>query len=659
MKKIIPLLLLSICYSLSSTNILAQGELIDAQILKSSTKPANPAVFNLAIAGPTLIKIYKIDTTGLSASTIQARINAKLANNPYLKDFTTTGQVRSHHGGIGLMSGVLSSVGGMDVTTIADALSRFMVKRAKQELSISFFTKFKKDLEDTAYSELRILFPVTYKTLKTIDTEIYQYAAYINTLRESFNKDLVLLPKNIHAVLLQEKYKPYFKKHEEIKFIIDNAFIIAEGLQNNLHPGDIVKNISKQNYNNNNDTLQNFISSIKLINLFSQSLRDTSKSRYWVESSAVGQLIGDDIMLQIYLGLLSETLSSQDFFFKSGSAQIYFNKDILAPAANSIDSAKKFIAFTDKLINNLQTIDSKIRSIKTKQKANEKVDYEDYYSVVDNTLNLFEVTTKVDELPYLNRKLANNKIFYYGKSFVYMGKLVNETAFDVHLKNYNSAIINTGMLIDTVFSLMQNKNKGLTISHKITRYGTFIVSLTTAENAEKAEQIIENMALPAGSARIKKHMAFSISLNSYLGGFYGTNDGFKSKDGLSYGVTGLVGVGLNWGIGRKHPMSISAFGNIIDIGALAAFRLNDNAEDYKFKIKLGQILSPGGFVVVGLPNMPISVLAGYQYAPLIRTIQNNSTMLLYDPNYNRGRFTVGVVVDIPLMHFYNKTKKYK
>ncbi len=42
------------------------------------------------------------------------------------------------------IASLLSSVGGLDVTNLADGLSKFIVKRAKQELDIAFLQKFKK-----------------------------------------------------------------------------------------------------------------------------------------------------------------------------------------------------------------------------------------------------------------------------------------------------------------------------------------------------------------------------------------------------------------------------------------------------------------------------------------------------------------------------------
>jgi len=46
-------------------------------------------------------------------------------------------------GGEFLSSLSLSSIGGLDVTNIADGLAKFLVKRTKQELTMAFFQNLK------------------------------------------------------------------------------------------------------------------------------------------------------------------------------------------------------------------------------------------------------------------------------------------------------------------------------------------------------------------------------------------------------------------------------------------------------------------------------------------------------------------------------------
>jgi len=71
-------------------------------------------------------------------------------------------------------------------------------------------------------------------------------------------------------------------------------------------------------------------------------------------------------------------------------------------------------------------------------------------------------------------------------------------------------------------------------------------------------------------------------------------------------------------------------------------------------IQLKDIFSPGLFFSLGLPKSPISLNLGAQVGPNLRkvTVAENdysgSTYL---------RFSLSVLVDIPLLNFYTKTKE--
>jgi len=52
----------------------------------------------------------------------------------------------------------LASLGGIDVTNIVNAIVDLMIERAKQELTIAFFNRFKKYAEDPRHPEFIILF---------------------------------------------------------------------------------------------------------------------------------------------------------------------------------------------------------------------------------------------------------------------------------------------------------------------------------------------------------------------------------------------------------------------------------------------------------------------------------------------------------------------
>ena len=203
---------------------------------------------------------------------------------------------------------------------------------------------------------------------------------------------------------------------------------------------------------------------------------------------------------------------------------------------------------------------------------------------------------------------------------------------------------------------------------KLTKYGTFMSALTEAENSDAVAAIIESYILPVGSARIKRSSTFNVALNAYIGPFigddYGLHDDDKDNkdeddDGMNessdssgvYGITAPVGIGISKGLGKNSKWSIGLFASIIDIGAITSFRFKDVESDVP-KIFLREIFSPGAFLSIGLPGV-ISVNGGFQRASLLRKIGTDINEVALDYNW---RLSASIVVDIPLVNFYTKTK---
>ncbi|HAJ80699.1 MAG TPA: hypothetical protein DCO75_13120, partial [Fibrobacteres bacterium] len=155
---------------------------------------------------------------------------------------------------------------------------------------------------------------------------------------------------------------------------------------------------------------------------------------------------------------------------------------------------------------------------------------------------------------------------------------------------------------------------------------------------------IEAIALPSGSARIKKESSFNVALNAYCGFFAGWN----LKDGVdyaTYGITAPVGVSISWGI---HHNAISVFASIIDLGAIASYRfVNDST--ISTKIYLKDIISPGVFLAWGMPWVPFSLNIGGEFTPLLTSVSSSTN----DIESKVFRLSVNLCVDIPILNFYN------
>ena len=210
-----------------------------------------------------------------------------------------------------------------------------------------------------------------------------------------------------------------------------------------------------------------------------------------------------------------------------------------------------------------------------------------------------------------------------------------------------------------------------TTVERILKYGNLMASIVKSESPQEAEAAIEAAVLPAGSSSIKKNSRWNISLNAYIGGYFGRNSNSTDKiDGnnSSVGVTAPIGVAVSWGLGYFNKGnsigSLSLYGTLIDVGAIAGYRLNDDSTTLEQKVTLNDIFAPGAYLVYGIglpfkgfPYIPISVGYGWQYGSKLYHKQDDGTLAISDKS--RWRSNWFVAVDIPLVNFYTRSYKKK
>lgn len=131
----------------------SQNEYYDALKLKNDLASNK---FSPNVGAKILFKYVVIDTTIDNPNDSIKALNDSIKVNPFLTLYSvSTGTV---HGSLGtLFKQLAASVSGVDVTNIATGVAMLMIDRAKQELTITFFNRFKKFVEENP--EFRVLFP--------------------------------------------------------------------------------------------------------------------------------------------------------------------------------------------------------------------------------------------------------------------------------------------------------------------------------------------------------------------------------------------------------------------------------------------------------------------------------------------------------------------
>lgn len=537
-----------------------------------------------------------------------------------------------------------SSIGGINVTSVADGLAKFLVERAKQELSITFFEKFVDILEDEKNEDFKALFPETYDVLKVIDKEVYQFSNYINTLRESFKKDLENILDELEPFLKKKKLNRYEADRDDpiaqkIEYF-ESALLIVNSIRQGVHPAEAIGQLEYQQYHSNNKTLNNIKETVKVFNIFSNSLRSTDPDRYWVKPDSLQELLDDDTF-KIYLGLLYQ-LHDDVLIFNTKFGD-YINK--VSQGVIKIEEYKKYV---QDLVLNSQKIVLAVQNIKQKSNNGDKID--SYKEVFQSSIGLLSNFKEVEKLN-LGINLDNTDKVWD------ILELVNEVYLDVNNRKYNALILDLSKLLTEILGSDKFEWKD-----DLIKYGTFIANVAQADNSDEVKSAIESIALPVGSSSIKKKSKSNIALNAYVGLAPAIErNGDLNKYKFSFGLNAPIGVAFSKGLYKldektnkyEERGSSTWFFSLIDLGAVTTYRFGDSETEKLPEIKLENIFAPGVYYVYGFPKAPISIGLGGQLGPQLREVTNMNTTL--DSNLSFS-FKLFVAIDIPLLNFHTKSR---
>lgn len=634
------------CLVLISFTLSAQTVYHDAEKL---TKGFDNNIFSKADAK--IIGQYFSISPSLADGEYIRQVNDSLkkSSNPYLNKFQVAiGAL----GSIDTFKSSISSIGGLNVTNFADGLAQFLIARFKDELSITFFSKFKDELNDPKYADLKILFPQTISGLNVINEDIYRFNAYLNTLREVFIKDLTNSFGNLQNLVNQEKYKTYFRTdHPELGTILYSSLYIINSLANGQHAGkviegfDVSKNILIKN--------ENLIGSIRTIQLFSRSLKSNTSGTWWVPADSVSSLLKDPIGAKLYFGLMYQLALHEKIQFADNKPLT----DILKKVSEAAEKFEEYKVFTETVAEKTTEIESYYKGVKGK--AINEIDYNDYYKLYTSTIDLVNLSIRFLDLPEVDLQGATDARKNIAQLTTVAGN-VGEFYIDIRTANYASAIINLVGIIDTLDMVSATDAK---IDTKlILKYGTFMANVAQAKSSEEVKSAIEAVALPVGSASIKRKTKSNIALNAYLGFAGGSEYNGETEEWRGvFGMTSPVGIAFSWGYKpkkcgdriRARGGSSSLFLSLIDIGAFSTFRLNDNETEVLPEVTLSNIFAPGLYHVYGIPKVPVSVGLGGQLGPQLRELTADATNISSGLNASIRMF---IAIDIPLLNFHTKPR---
>ncbi|MEO6819935.1 MAG: hypothetical protein ABI266_05445 [Ginsengibacter sp.] len=637
---------------------MAEGQSIYYDALKISA--FHPTILNNKILIPENEEVYQILRTYASVVDSTANlIGQSFEGNPFIS-------VNIPRGGEAILTrNIKRSIGGIDVTNIADGLARFLIKRGREELNIAFFNQLKDFLNDKKYEECKVLFPETIDLLDKIDS--YKYSAFLENLRNVFHKDLGNLIVHMNQVIDLPKYESLVH-HKEIKLVLGTANIVSELSQagKSIMPDSIIWQLAALPWDSVSRNLSN---SLKLLNLISQSIRasvDTLPNQRWVSLSELNNnLFADSITLRIYFGLLYEQVSSQNITFYG-----ILNKDMAIENSVRMDTLlarqKDHIFRLSGMVQNFSLLSYDLQNSILNYNGKKEVNTfsnDDKFTYVNKAINIINYGFTIANTFQISADLRSDIIHDE-----YTAVCINAIDLykNIYSKYYSSAILNVCTILDSI--LPGDKNQKLIPG--ILKYGNFMASVVKSASPEEVQDAIEATALPAGSSSIKKNSAFNISLNAYIGGYFGRGiDQKKEIDGNNskIGVTAPIGIDFSFGLGHFSNGSsigaLSLFGTLIDVGAIAGFRLNNDSTALNQKVTINDIFSPGGYLVygVGLPfkgisYLPVSIGYGWQHGS---QLYNKMGGKLQISDRSRWRSNWFIAIDIPLANFWTQNYSKK
>jgi hypothetical protein len=552
--------------------------------------------------------------------------------------------------------------GGNFITNLADGLAIFLVKRTKEELNATFFDGLRKAMEkEPTY---RSLFPATYDLLYVIGNEIYNYNAYIETLREGFIADLKALPLNVRQYSQSNDFIKKMEYRIALEDLLGTSQMIFDGeapmdilgflsssasMQDSLRWGDISQPKTRQ-------AMQDVAMSLRSLHLLAKSL--STSSGEWVNSDQVSDGMRDISHVYLYLGLLWQ--QGVDLQFSNGM-------DFRGSLGKMATMTQTPIALRNYLVSMAQTGKILQQSFKdlTSKADTASILNDEYFRFAGLLFDLLEQTRNfrqqimlpdwkvVDGKPVsliAVPKISTPVDTLEQRVYTILEQLFN-LEFNIRQQRYTLAVTNLTRFLEEVLN-----NEDFKYKQKFLKHVNFMANVAEARDSREVAAAIELFALPPGSSRLKKQSPVSVSLNSYGGIAYGWENDMNEQvdaaidDKNVLSTYAPLGVDLNFGLGEGG--SLSFYTQVVDVGAIFAYRFSNQTEQIP-ELKFQNIVAPGFYGIYGFPNnIPVSVGIGAQLGPNLRKIDEE--LGLDVQTTNAWRFGFILSVDIPITHFYTR-----
>jgi hypothetical protein len=526
-------------------------------------------------------------------------------------------------------------------SNIIDGLAKYYAEEFRKAQTITYMKAFVATAGKIG--ELQILFPETLQKLKNADPS--RFPDLGNEYKEIFSKDLKNAWSNLNdyidtssvrlpdskLTLLKDANLSVIRNHE---FYFPAMFTsaILDRLIKGQHPVEILNFLDGRYYDpafvdklNGKRTVEESVSiAIHGLNLFQANLRDTSQvsGRIWVGQEVMRGL-NTEKELRYFVGLIYQ----QD--------RAYFDQLFGGSFEDYVADLNKLKSFMKKYINPIIDELDRIQTLKmamaqAEDKSQLFLDYmESHIRLVKGVKILNE-----DLSPYF--ALADDLIDFHNS---------------IRESDFSNAIYH---VLKIASRMLEGSDIDLTSAiFKMEEYGGFMSEIVNAENSDEIKETIKKFAAPPASFILKRTYKHTISITGQPGYFVSFEQLEGQRDWkIVSGIT--LPMGFDYSFKPKSDpqntrASVSVFVQLLDLGAVLNFRLDDATSDLPEMVEFDQVFSPGISFNYGFKNSPMTLGLGYQRSPELRELNIEGS----DSSFPKGhRVFVRMGWDIPFINIF-------
>lgn len=407
---------------------------------------------------------------------------------------------------------------------------------------------------------------------------------------------------------------------------------------------------------------------------YEQFVNLNNQQKFQIELLKNSVSIYEDLQLKNFIAAAQKTLNLIDSYTylknsEKESSYIIINKNIKINREdpNNFDNFSINIVKTDKEAKK-GTIVFDGKNIKIKDENNvilfeinefNKISsFVNYLNNKNDTYNLaIEIlSTKKDnlnsEIRNIARKLGINEAQFI--QIINYAFLLNKEKDPKKIDLKNTLRSFASFTLENKDQLISKYNGKYT--EQLYKLTSFLGDIMTAKDKNELANVIDSHALPPTSYKLKRRMAWSIDLNSFVGAYGGY---IQPSTGSSLDAKWTGGIAATIGIAITESHKFLGLRNkglvidLVDLGNIVNHYLVSPNVDYDKDVHFSEVFSPGVSFIAAIGNTPLVFSAGVKFLPL-KAVRLDNNEVINGRLFDATIFNIGLKIDIPLVNLYSK-----